>query len=63
MIFNQALIHLEDKCLAIINQTLVKLGMQAPRKDGIDALNSEKMKEKAYNVYELLQYITQNKPL
>lgn len=29
-IFNETLIRLEDKCLAINNQALVELGMPAP---------------------------------
>ncbi|KAG8227464.1 hypothetical protein J437_LFUL011630 [Ladona fulva] len=37
----------EGKCLVINNQTVVELGMQAPRRDGLDALNSEVSKEES----------------
>ncbi|XP_067134561.1 uncharacterized protein [Centruroides vittatus] len=62
-IFNEALIRLEDKCLAIKNQTLVQLGMPAPRKGAFSVLNFEITREKSYSIDELLQYIAHNKPL
>ncbi|XP_044735689.1 uncharacterized protein LOC123297922 [Chrysoperla carnea] len=62
-IFNETLIRLEDKCLAINNQALVELGMPAPQRNAFSVLNYEIMKEKSYNINELLEYIAHNKPL
>ncbi|GBP51524.1 hypothetical protein EVAR_44500_1 [Eumeta japonica] len=46
-IFNETLIRLEDKCLAINNQTLVEIGMPAPQRNTFSVLNYEITKEKA----------------
>ncbi|XP_048004348.1 ATP-dependent DNA helicase pif1-like [Leguminivora glycinivorella] len=62
-IFNETLIRLEDKCLAINNQALVELGMPTPQRNAFNVLNYEITKEKSYNVNELLEYIAHNKPL
>lgn len=62
-IFNKALILLENKCIEIGNQTLIQLGIQPPQRNEFDALNTELLNEKSYNVEELGKYIEQNKPL
>jgi hypothetical protein len=62
-IFNQALILLEDKCLAMVGKTLLLLGLQAPQRSGSDLLHSEVMRERNYNVEELSHYVQTNKPL
>ncbi|XP_040197569.1 uncharacterized protein LOC120930449 [Rana temporaria] len=62
-IFNRALIILENKCIAMINKTLVQLGLQAPVRDQQDVLNSDYMREKNYNMEELRAYVADKKPL
>lgn len=37
-LFNRALFRLEDKCLAMSNQSSVELGVNTPRKDEMDAM-------------------------
>jgi len=54
---------LEDKYLSITNQSLIILGIQPPQRNAFDALNSELLREKNYNVDELRRYIQRNKPL
>ena len=62
-IFNKALIMLEDKTLAITNQTLKQLGVQSPVRNEQDAINQELLKELSYNVRELQRYIDENELL
>ena len=62
-IFNKALILIEDKCLAISNQTLIQLGIQSPKRSHLDVMNSEFLRETNYNIDELRLYIQHNKPL
>jgi hypothetical protein len=40
-IFNKALIILEDKCVAMINKTLLQLGLPAPVRDRQDILHTD----------------------
>ena len=62
-IFNETLILLEDKCVAMIGKTLLQLGVQAPERSGSDLLHSEVMRERNYNVEELAHYVQTNKQL
>lgn len=62
-IFNKALIILEDKCVVMINKTLLQLGLPPPIRDGQDVLHADYIWEKNYNVEELSAYVTDKKPL
>lgn len=61
-IYNEALIILEDRCLAMNNQSLVTLGVQSPIRSGLDVDSSELMREVNYNTQELQRYIEESKP-
>ena len=62
-IYNKALILLEDKCLAMINKTLIQLGLPAPIRNQQDVLHSDYIREKNYNIEQLKEYIANKKPL
>lgn len=56
-IFNQALIKLEDKCIAINNKTLVQLGLPASERNSNDLFDRELLRERQYDTDELRAYI------
>ena len=62
-IFNQALIHLEDKCISINGKTLLQLGLQAPNRNGQEALDRDIWRERNYNINALQTFLEDNKPL
>ena len=62
-IFNRALILLEDKCMTMINKTLMHLGLQSPERDHQDICDADYMREKNYNIEELLTYVEVKKPM
>jgi hypothetical protein len=62
-IFNRALIILEDKCVAMVNKTLIQLGLPAPLQERQDVVYADYVREKNYNVEELTAYVANNKPL
>jgi hypothetical protein len=62
-IFNRALIILEHKCVAMVNKTLLQLGLPSPLLDRQDVLRADYVGERNYNVEELSAYVTNNKPL
>jgi hypothetical protein len=62
-IFNKALTIREDKCVAMINETLLQLGLPALIQDRQDVVHAECMQEKNYNVEELSAYLADKKPL
>ncbi|XP_075451755.1 uncharacterized protein LOC142492724 [Ascaphus truei] len=62
-IYNEVLILLEDKCLAINNKTLLQLGVQSPERHHRDILNSDIMRERNYNIIHLKNYVASKKPM
>nr|XP_033797247.1 uncharacterized protein LOC117359137 [Geotrypetes seraphini] len=62
-LFNKALIILEDKCVAMINKTLLQLGLPAPVREPQDVLYTDYIREKNYNIKDLSAYVAKNKPL
>ncbi|UYV71019.1 hypothetical protein LAZ67_8001425 [Cordylochernes scorpioides] len=52
-IFNEALLLLQNKCLAINDRTLSQLGLQSPERCQPTILNRELMREKNYNIEQL----------
>ena len=52
-IFIKALISLEDKCMAMVNKTLLQLDLPAPVWKIQDLLHAEYIQEKNFNVEEL----------
>ncbi|EPB66767.1 hypothetical protein ANCCEY_14141 [Ancylostoma ceylanicum] len=62
-IFNQALILLEDKCIAISGKTLSELGLQSPSRTGAELVQSGVLRERNYSSEELENFVQVNEPL
>ncbi|UYV68939.1 hypothetical protein LAZ67_6001728 [Cordylochernes scorpioides] len=62
-IFNEALLLLQNKCLAINDRTLSQLGLQSPERCQPTILNRELMREKNYNIEQLRRFVDSKKPL
>lgn len=61
-IYNEALIMIEDKCVAISNKTLMQLGMKAPDRTSENFHNNDLRREQCYDINELDTYIRSNLP-
>ncbi|XP_055306852.1 uncharacterized protein LOC129571114, partial [Sitodiplosis mosellana] len=61
-IYNEALVMIEDKCLAIINKTLIQLGMEAPDRTTEGIHNNDLRREQCYDINELDAYVHSNVP-
>lgn len=63
IIYNKALIDIEDKCLSIINKPLKQLGLTSPPRDDVDIADTVIVRETNYDQNELLQFVETNEPL
>lgn len=63
MIFNEALILLEDKCIEINNKTLYQLGLPAPTLNNFNIYDKEILRERQYNVVQLRAYVEKQKKI
>ncbi|XP_055312023.1 uncharacterized protein LOC129574268 [Sitodiplosis mosellana] len=61
-IYNEALIMIEDKCVAITNKTLIQLGMEATDRTTEGIHDNDLRREQCYDINELDAYIQSNLP-
>ncbi|GFX91419.1 ATP-dependent DNA helicase [Trichonephila clavipes] len=61
-IYNETLIHIEDKCLTIANKVLIQLGMPAPTRAEIGLFDVDLRREQSYNISDLQLYVQSNIP-
>lgn len=61
-VYNEALIHIEDICLTIVNKTLIQLGMVAPDRSGNDGLNSDLQRGYQFDANSLNTFVQLNHP-
>lgn len=61
VIFNEALILLEDKCLQISNRDLKQLGLQSPKRN--QQKENRLFREHTFNTDELKSYVESHKKL
>lgn len=62
-IFNEALIKIEDICLAINNKTLIQLGMVAPERSAFHIFDQDLLREQQFDVEDLRTFVAAKKPL
>lgn len=60
--YNEALIAIEDMCLAIANKSLAQLGLSAPNRPMHDLFDRELRREKEYDAIELQAFVNLNLP-
>lgn len=60
--YNEALIMIEDLCLAIASKSLVQLGMPSPDRAITDIFNLEIQREQQYDANELNTFVQLNAP-
>lgn len=63
VIYNEALILIEDKCLMLTNKVLTQLGMSSPNRPMHDAFNQDLKRETHYNVEALRDILQKDVPL
>lgn len=63
LIWNEALILLEDLSLSISGKELAFYSMPSPTRDPIDVSNAEILRERTYPRAELIDFVEQNTPL
>lgn len=61
-IYNEALIKLEDLCLVISNEALMKLGLPSPNRPASDLFNRDLQREELFDVNELDEFVQNNLP-
>ena len=61
-IYNEALINIENKCLAIANKGLSQLGMPTPTRAATASFDVDLSREHSYNTGNLQSYIQSNIP-
>ena len=61
-VYNEALVLIEDICLAIVNKGLVQLGMCAPNRPANDAFDRDLQRETHFNVHDLDTIVETNLP-
>ena len=61
-VYNQALVSIEDICLAIANKGLLQFGMCAPNRSANDAYDRDLQRETHYNVDDLSTFVEKNLP-
>ena len=61
-IYNEALINIENKCLAIANKVLSQLGMPSPTRAATASFDVDLSCEHSYNPADLQSYIQSNIP-
>ncbi|XP_023315517.1 uncharacterized protein LOC111693855 [Trichogramma pretiosum] len=62
IIYNEALILIEDLCLTIANKTLTQLGLTAPNRSVMDICERDLQRESQYNIQELQDFLLTNLP-
>jgi PIF1-like helicase/Helitron helicase-like domain at N-terminus len=62
-IFNEALVLIENRCLAMAGKGLLELGLTSPIRDRQEVLNADYIRETSYSVEDLTSYITSKEPL
>nr|XP_029722718.1 uncharacterized protein LOC115263654 [Aedes albopictus] len=62
-VFNQALIDLENKCVAMVGKTLSQLGLPAPTRGEERVLEADYIREMNYNKETLDEYVAAKEPL
>lgn len=62
-IFNKALIMLEDKCVAMANKTLLQHGLPAPIRNEERMIDADYIRETAYNIIDLTDYVVEKESL
>ena len=63
IIYNTALIIIEDLCLKMANKSLEQLGIDPPEREAFDARDREYQREKCYDIDLLTTFVNDNKPL
>lgn len=61
--YNEALIAIEDLCIAIANLPLSHFGMHSPKRSASDLMNTEMNRELQYNTVEMTVIVSRNVPL
>lgn len=61
-IYNEALVRLEDLCMLISNDSLLKLGLPSPNRPASDLFNRELQREESYSFDDLNLYVQTNEP-
>ncbi|XP_066428603.1 uncharacterized protein [Eleutherodactylus coqui] len=61
-VYNEALVSIEDICLAIANKGLVQLGMCAPNRAANDAYDRDLQRETHFDVDDLGTFVEKNLP-
>lgn len=56
-IFNEILIIIEEKCMALSNKTLLQLGLPVPIYNQKKIMNRELLRERQYDIKKLQQYV------
>ena len=59
-VYNEALVLIEDICLAIVNKLLVQLGMPAPDRSANNVLDRDLQRETQFDVDELSTFVETN---
>jgi len=59
-IYNEALIFLEDLCLAMCGKLLAQLGVTAPNRSNNATFEREPLKEQSYNRNDLQLFVQEN---
>ncbi|XP_003741051.1 uncharacterized protein LOC100901484 [Galendromus occidentalis] len=62
-IYNEALVSIEDLCLAIANKSLVQLGMHAPDRSALDTQDRDLVRGSDLDVGALAEFVETNVPL
>lgn len=63
IIYEKALIDIENTCLSIINKTLDQLGLASPSRGDVDIIDTDIARETNYNREELFRFVETNEPL
>lgn len=61
-IYNETLINIEDKCLAIANKVVSQLGMPVPTRAVTASFDVDLRREQSYNTADLQSYVHTNIP-
>uniref|UniRef100_A0ABD2WQ69 ATP-dependent DNA helicase n=1 Tax=Trichogramma kaykai TaxID=54128 RepID=A0ABD2WQ69_9HYME len=62
IMYNEALILIENLCLTIANKTFAQLGLTAPNRSVMDIWESDLQRESQYNIQELKGFLLTNLP-
>lgn len=62
LIYNEALVKIEEICISINNKVLSELGMMSPDRNQLDIRNRDYIREKSFNREDLQIFLDKNKP-